>query len=133
KLLDEATGSARAPRAAVGALADGSVSDAAEGLREGAQTDARGGRAPLDARSASRILSRVSKLRILDPACGSGSFLLGAYEFLLQRHLDLYVRLLTPEEATPHASSASPRPCEENGRRAGHAAPLPRPPTDRPA
>ena len=53
KLLDEATGSARAPRAAVGALADGSVSDAAEGLREGAQTDARGGRAPRDTRSAS--------------------------------------------------------------------------------
>ncbi|CAN5287529.1 hypothetical protein BH23GEM4_BH23GEM4_17210 [soil metagenome] len=29
----------------------------------------------------------VSKLRILDPACGSGSFLLGAYQFLLDWHL----------------------------------------------
>jgi len=122
KLLDEATGSARAPRAAVGALADGSVSDAAEGLREGAQTDARGGRAPLDARSASRILSRVSKLRILDPACGSGSFLLGAYEFLLKWHLDFYVRLLTPEEPTPHPSSGHPRPSEGRGRGEGSAA-----------
>src|SRR2546428_12370579 len=53
KLLDEAMGSARAPRPAVGALADGSVSAAAVGLREGAQTNARGGRAPLDARRAS--------------------------------------------------------------------------------
>src|SRR2546425_6190104 len=44
----------------------------------------------LDARSASRILNRISKLRILDPACGSGSFLLGAYEFLLKWHLDFY-------------------------------------------
>jgi len=33
----------------------------------------------------------VAKLRILDPACGSGSFLLGAYEFLLQWHRDWYI------------------------------------------
>src|SRR5205823_7433050 len=43
-----------------------------------------------DGRAASPILDRVSKLRILDPACGSGSFLLGAYEFLLKWHLDFY-------------------------------------------
>ena len=30
-------------------------------------------------------------LRILDPACGSGSFLLGAYEYLLRWYLDYYV------------------------------------------
>ena len=30
------------------------------------------------------------KLTILDPACGSGSFLLGAYQFLLDWHLDSY-------------------------------------------
>src|SRR6266516_4613856 len=41
-------------------------------------------------REASRILERVSKLRILDPACGSGSFLLGAYEYLLKWHLEFY-------------------------------------------
>ena len=34
----------------------------------------------------------VSKLRILDPACGSGSFLLGAYQFLLDWHRDEYVK-----------------------------------------
>jgi len=32
----------------------------------------------------------VSKLRILDPACGSGSFLLGAYTYLLNYHRDWY-------------------------------------------
>lgn len=34
----------------------------------------------------------VSKLRILDPACGSGSFLLGAYQYLLDWHRDEYVK-----------------------------------------
>ncbi len=32
----------------------------------------------------------ASRLRVLDPACGSGSFLLGAYQFLLDWHLDGY-------------------------------------------
>lgn len=35
--------------------------------------------------------SQISGLRVLDPACGSGSFLLGAYAFLLDFHLDHYV------------------------------------------
>jgi len=33
----------------------------------------------------------VAKLRILDPACGSGSFLLGAYQYLLDWHRDYYI------------------------------------------
>ena len=33
---------------------------------------------------------QASRLRILDPACGSGSFLLGAYQYLLDWHLDWY-------------------------------------------
>ena len=33
----------------------------------------------------------VAKLRILDPACGSGSFLIGAYQYLLDWHRDWYV------------------------------------------
>lgn len=33
----------------------------------------------------------VSKLRILDPACGSGSFLIGAYDYLLEWHRRWYV------------------------------------------
>ena len=33
----------------------------------------------------------VNNLKILDPACGSGSFLLGAYDFLLNYHLTYYL------------------------------------------
>lgn len=34
---------------------------------------------------------QAAKLRILDPACGSGSFLLGAYQYLLDWHRDWYI------------------------------------------
>ena len=34
----------------------------------------------------------VSNIRILDPACGSGSFLLGAYQYLLDWHRDEYIK-----------------------------------------
>ena len=40
---------------------------------------------------------QISKIRILDPACGSGSFLLGAYSFLLDYHLNYYTNLKHPE------------------------------------
>ena len=33
----------------------------------------------------------VRHLKILDPACGSGSFLIGAYQFLLDWHRDAYI------------------------------------------
>src|SRR5205809_4419665 len=95
KLLEEALGSATVPVAASGVPPEASQGiakpDAEESRRDAAKS-ARDARAPLDARSASRILNRVSKLRILDPACGSGSFLLGAYEALLQWQLDFYTR-----------------------------------------
>lgn len=39
----------------------------------------------------SKTPKQVSKLRILDPACGSGSFLIGAYQHLLDWHRDRYV------------------------------------------
>ena len=32
----------------------------------------------------------VARLRILDPACGSGSFLIGAFQYLIDWHLDYY-------------------------------------------
>jgi len=35
---------------------------------------------------------QAEKLRILDPACGSGSFLLGAYQYLLDWHLSRYLK-----------------------------------------
>ncbi|MFZ2146016.1 MAG: TaqI-like C-terminal specificity domain-containing protein [Sedimentisphaerales bacterium] len=34
---------------------------------------------------------QIEKLKILDPACGSGSFLLGAYTYLLNYHRDWYI------------------------------------------
>lgn len=36
--------------------------------------------------------AQAAKLRFLDPACGSGSFLTGAYQHLLDWHLDYYRR-----------------------------------------
>jgi len=47
---------------------------------------------------------QISKLRILDPACGSGSFLLGAYQYLLDYHCQWY------EEHDPvqHAQGKKP-------------------------
>ena len=38
----------------------------------------------------------VSQIHILDPACGSGSFLLGAYQSLLDWHLEWYKKNLVP-------------------------------------
>ena len=43
------------------------------------------------AAKARRPARRRQQLRILDPACGSGSFLLGAYQYLLDWHRDWYV------------------------------------------
>ena len=34
---------------------------------------------------------QIEKIKVLDPACGSGSFLLGAYDFLLDWHLRYYL------------------------------------------
>jgi predicted type IV restriction endonuclease len=36
--------------------------------------------------------AQVAHLRILDPACGSGSFLIGAYQYLLDFHRDYYAK-----------------------------------------
>lgn len=40
----------------------------------------------------------ISKIKILDPSCGSGSFLLRAYTYLLDYHLNYYLK---PEVKTP--------------------------------
>ncbi|TAE66618.1 MAG: methyltransferase, partial [Bacteroidetes bacterium] len=32
----------------------------------------------------------ISKIKVIDPSCGSGSFLLGAYQYLLNYHLEYY-------------------------------------------
>ncbi len=36
--------------------------------------------------------AQAKKLRVLDPACGSGTFLLGAYQYLLQWYRDCYAK-----------------------------------------
>jgi hypothetical protein len=41
---------------------------------------------------ADKTVQQVSQLKILDPACGSGSFLLEVYEFLLTWHLENYLK-----------------------------------------
>jgi hypothetical protein len=48
---------------------------------------------------------RAAKLRILDPACGAGSFLIGAYQHLLDWYRDWYVR----DDAEKHARGRNPR------------------------
>lgn len=40
--------------------------------------------------------NKVSELRFVDPACGSGSFLLGAYQKLLDWHIEYYSKLDQP-------------------------------------
>jgi len=36
--------------------------------------------------------NEITKIKICDPACGSGSFLVGAYQYLLNYHLDYYTQ-----------------------------------------
>jgi hypothetical protein len=39
-----------------------------------------------------KIPEEVSNIKIVDPACGSGSFLIGAYQYLLNWHKDYYTK-----------------------------------------
>ncbi len=41
---------------------------------------------------AGKTPDEIAEIKILDPACGSGSFLIGAYTYLLKYHLDWYTR-----------------------------------------
>jgi type I restriction-modification system DNA methylase subunit len=41
--------------------------------------------------------SELMRLRVLDPACGSGSFLLGAFQHLIEAHLDFYAKAPVPK------------------------------------
>lgn len=50
----------------------------------------------------------VEKLKIVDPACGSGSFLIGAFQYLLDWHLSYYTKgLTTPLSGKAGLSSKS--------------------------
>jgi hypothetical protein len=66
--------------------------------------------------------SDVAKIRVLDPACGSGSFLLGAYQFLLDWHLNWYIHNLVPVIAeksatSPEVQALLPEPIPKTGKR----------------
>jgi hypothetical protein len=54
--------------------------------------------------------TKVSRLKILDPACGSGSFLLGAYQFLLDWHQQYYC-----QNPTKWAKGKNPRLFQTSG------------------
>jgi methylase of polypeptide subunit release factors len=49
--------------------------------------------------------TKVAKIRVLDPACGSGSFLLGAYQYLLDWHQEWYAK----HDPEKHAKGRSPK------------------------
>jgi len=49
--------------------------------------------------------AQVTRLRVLDPACGSGSFLIGAYQFLLDWHRNYY----TAHQPERHARGRNPK------------------------
>ncbi len=56
----------------------------------------------------------VSKLRVLDPACGSGSFLIGAYQYLLDWHLERYVEAAGVPPAPGKTDITKRRPTPPN-------------------
>lgn len=61
----------------------------------------------------------VVKLKIVDPACGSGTFLLGAYQFLLDWHLNWYVNDDAEKWVKQKALTPAPLPAGEGVRRTG--------------
>lgn len=62
----------------------------------------------------------VDKMRILDPACGSGSFLIGAFQFLIDWYLNYYRE--HPKEAKPGTIFAMTRTDEDGNLRLSFAA-----------
>jgi len=55
---------------------------------------------------------QVSNIKILDPACGSGSFLIGAYQYLLDWHLKYY----TENDPEKYKKGRNPKIYETNSR-----------------
>ena len=56
---------------------------------------------------AGKTPAQVAKIKVLDPACGSGSFLIGAYDYLLQWHLEFYLA----DDPEKHARKRQPTLC----------------------
>jgi len=53
---------------------------------------------------------QIRKIHIVDPACGSGSFLLGAYQFLLDHHLQWY----QTHDPAKHSLKKTPPICQDS-------------------
>ena len=47
-----------------------------------------------------KSLKQIENIKIIDIACGSGSFLLGAYKFLLDHYLNEYLKMKRPPTNT---------------------------------
>ena len=62
---------------------------------------------PLEGKTPNQISTqgKTPPLRVLDPACGSGSFLIGAYQYLLDWHLTWY----SENDPEKYAKGRSPR------------------------
>lgn len=67
----------------------------------------------VDASNIKKAIKEASKIKVLDPACGSGSFLIGAYQYLLDWHIKLYSVeisfMKSPTEQTVKAETSSTR------------------------
>lgn len=59
---------------------------------------------------------QISEIKIVDPACGSGSFLLGAFQFLLNYHADYYRKRNYHEKKISEGSSGKDNPLSPEGR-----------------
>lgn len=62
-----------------------------------------------DSGSLKKALKLAEEIKVLDPACGSGSFLLGAYQYLLDWHIEIYAtfdieKLLTKRDSPVYES-----------------------------
>ncbi len=62
-----------------------------------------------------KMPKQVAKLKILDPACGSGSFLIGAYQVLLDWHRDWYAANDPESWAKKGTLTPGPPPSEGEG------------------
>jgi hypothetical protein len=58
----------------------------------------------------------VAQLKILDPACGSGSFLLGAYDVLIEWHIQYYQSTVNSQQSAVNRRASDAYYRDEDGR-----------------
>ncbi len=87
-------------RHTVGKLLEGGSRKSEVGIRKSEVEGSGGGK-----RERAMTPAQAARLRILDPACGSGSFLIRAYQYLLDWHRDWY----TSDGPEKHAKGRHPK------------------------